>query len=167
MSRGEKQSIAFKNTSKSLLFMRLSHPGEYSHFPLTQQQLQPQLGFHGREAHGNWLQASEKLQFGILVDRKPSVKEACVMLFSVTLPASFAHLRMEVTSLPSVVLHWERTAAALTPTVPSLALTPQRYAVAVPALSGTWALVLYVCRITGHWHVVSIKILFIVSLMCL
>lgn len=71
-------------------------------------------------------------------------------LFDVTLPASLAHLRMEVTSLPSVVLHWDRTAAALTPTVPSLALTPQRKAVAVPALSGTCALVLYVCRVTGH-----------------
>lgn len=63
------------------------------------------------------------------------------------LPASLAHLRMEVTSLPLVVLHWARTAAAVTPTVPSLALTPQRKAVAVPALSATCALVLYVCGV--------------------
>lgn len=54
---------------------------------------------------------------------------------------------MEVTSLPLVVLHCDRTAAAVTPTVPSLALTPQRNAVAVPALSATCALVLYVCRV--------------------
>lgn len=54
---------------------------------------------------------------------------------------------MEVTSLPLVVLHWARTAAAVTPTVPSLALTPQRKAVAVPALSATCALVLYVCGV--------------------
>lgn len=65
------------------------------------------------------------------------------------LPASLAHLRMEVTSLPLVLLHWERTAAAVTPTVPSLDLTPQRKAVAVPALSATCALVLYVCT-QGH-----------------
>lgn len=51
---------------------------------------------------------------------------------------------MEETSLPLVVLHWALTAAALTPTVPSFALTPQRNAVAVPALSATCALVLYV-----------------------
>lgn len=74
--------------------------------------------------------------------------------FDPTLPASLAHLRMEVTSLPFVVLHWDRTAAAFTPTVPSLALTPQRYAVAVPALSGTCALVLYVCRDRGHGQIV-------------
>lgn len=54
---------------------------------------------------------------------------------------------MEVTSLPLVVLHWALTAAALTPTVPSLALTPQRKAVAVPALSATCAFVLYVCGV--------------------
>lgn len=54
-----------------------------------------------------------------------------------------------MTSLPFVVLHWDRTAAAFTPTVPSLAFTPHRYAVAVPALSGTCALVLYVCGDTG------------------
>lgn len=42
------------------------------------------------------------------------------------LPVSLAHRRMEVTSLPLVVLHCVRVAAALTPTVPSLALTPQR-----------------------------------------
>lgn len=54
---------------------------------------------------------------------------------------------MEVTSLPLVVLHWALTAAALTPTVPSFALTPQRNAVAVPALSATCALVLYVCGV--------------------
>lgn len=68
------------------------------------------------------------------------------MSYNETVPASLAHLRMEVTSLPCVELHWERTAAALTPTVPSLAFTPQRNAVAVPALSATWALVLYVYR---------------------
>lgn len=68
-------------------------------------------------------------------------------LCDLDLPASLAHLRMEVTSLPLVVLHWARTAAAVTPTVPSLALTPQRKAVAVPALSATCALVLYVCGV--------------------
>lgn len=65
-------------------------------------------------------------------------------------PESLAHLRMEVTSFPWVVLHWDLTDAALTPTVPSLALTPHRYAVAVPALSGTWASVLYVWEKDMH-----------------
>lgn len=55
----------------------------------------------------------------------------------VSSPASLAHLRIEVTSFPRVVLHWDLTDAALTPTVPSLALTPHMNAVAVPALSGT------------------------------
>lgn len=77
---------------------------------------------------------------------RPHLKRCGEKLLSPTfLPASLAHLRMEVTSLPFVLLHWERTAAALTPTVPSLALTPQRKAVAVPALSATCAFVLYVC----------------------
>lgn len=60
-----------------------------------------------------------------------------------------------MTSLPLVVLHWDRTAAALTPTVPSLALTPQRKAVAVPALSATCALVLYVCGVTNQLQAVK------------
>lgn len=65
---------------------------------------------------------------------------------------------MEVTSLPLVVLHWDRTAAALTPTVPSLALTPQRKAVAVPALSATCALVLYVCGVTNQLQAVKCQV---------
>lgn len=79
-------------------------------------------------------------------------------LYDGALPASFAHLRMEVTSLPLVVLHWDRTAAALTPTVPSLALTPQRKAVAVPALSATCALVLYVCGVTNQVQAVKCQV---------
>lgn len=63
-----------------------------------------------------------------------------------------------MTSLPLVVLHWDRTAAALTPTVPSLALTPQRKAVAVPALSATCALVLYVCGVTNQLQAVRCQV---------
>lgn len=74
-----------------------------------------------------------------------------------TLPASLAHLRMDLTSLPRVVLHWARTAAALTPTVPALALTPQRNAVAVPALSATCASVLYVCGVANQKCTVRLK----------
>lgn len=89
---------------------------------------------------------SSQLRLKLTSQKKPfKVKDKVPSSCSRFLPASLAHLRIEVTSLPFVVLHWDRTAAALTPTVPSLALTPQRKAVAVPALSATCALVLYVC----------------------
>lgn len=54
------------------------------------------------------------------------------------LPASLAHFRMDVTSLPFWVLQIPLRAAALTPMVFRLVFTPHRNAVAVAALSGIW-----------------------------
>lgn len=53
-------------------------------------------------------------------------------------PASLAHFRTDVTSLPFCVLQIPLRAAALTPTVFRLVFTPHRNAVAVAALSGIW-----------------------------
>lgn len=120
MSRVEKHVLRalLSRALQSLCFERSSRPGELSHFPLTQHSTTTTI--RSPRTWNTWYLIANKRELKIL--------HPCVMLclLNVTLPASLAHLRMEVTSLPSVVLHWDRTAAALTPTVPSLALTPQR-----------------------------------------
>lgn len=69
-----------------------------------------------------------------------SIIIAMVIMVSVCAlsPASLAHLRMDVTSLPFCVLQTPLRAAALTPIVFRLVFTPHRYAVAVAALSAIW-----------------------------
>ena len=65
-------------------------------------------------------------------------------------PASLAHLRMEVTSLPFCVRHTPLRPAALSPSTFRLVFTPHRYAVAVAALSGIWKSTVYTCSHTPH-----------------
>ena len=73
---------------------------------------------------------------------------ACVMraveTMPVSLPISVMISLIEVTVLPGRVEQSPRFTASVTPMMPAFVLIPAIMAVPVPALSGVWALTLYV-----------------------